>query len=342
MKLKSIGKKDIGKLFDEMKKEGRMYGLVNEYDRFLFREVDALSDPGAEYKHTILPPKKYFLPQVETIIKYKKNGWDANQAVKSAEKFVVWGARPCDIHAINLLDKIFAADNPDSQYLNRRKNGMVVGVTCQSPCDDKCFCYDIGTLDVAEGYDFLLTDLGAAFLVAVGTPAAEKIAKRLDVLKDASADETRKLDEIKRSRDKVFQKKLKTDVNQLPLLFKGGDAKPMWEDLGKKCLGCGSCNLVCPTCYCFDVLDKNEVNLQAGERIRKWDGCMLKDFTLVAGNEVFRKTKAGRLKHRWHRKFDYLMTKWGQSNCVGCGRCGRACLVDINPIDIVNGLTAKN
>jgi ferredoxin len=341
MKLKTINKKDIGMLFEELKKDRRMYGLVNEYDRFLFKEVETLSDPGADYKHTVLPPKKYFLPQIETLIRYQKDGWKENEAVAAKEKFVVWGARPCDIHAINLLDKIFEADNADSQYLNRRKNGMVVGVTCQAPCDDKCFCYDIGTLDVDSGYDFLLTDTGATFVVAVGTDAAEKIAKKLG-MKDAAAEETKKLDEMKKNREKVFTKKLKTEVNLLPLLFKGGDANPLWEELGKKCLACGSCNLVCPTCYCFDVLDKNEVNLQGGERVRRWDGCMLKDFTLVAGNEVFRKTKAGRLKHRWHRKFDYLMTKWGQSNCVGCGRCGRACLVDINPIDIVNGLSAKN
>ncbi|HRZ87156.1 MAG TPA: 4Fe-4S dicluster domain-containing protein [bacterium] len=342
MMKKVLQKRDLVKLFDTMKAAGKLYGLASEDGRYLFKEVNDLLEPGCDYWQTILPPKKYFLPQIETLLSYRKDGWDANQPAFDRTKFVVWGIRPCDIHAVNLLDRIFEADNPDSHYLTRRKNAMIVGFTCQTPCDERAFCADIGTLDVKTGFDFLLTDIGDRYLVMVGTEAAEKIEQKLPAFADAAPADEKKLGDVAAARVKAFAKRLKTAVEELPLLFKGSANNPLWEAEGKRCLGCGSCNLVCPTCYCFDVQDKNEVNLAGGERVRKWDGCMLKDFTRVAGGEVFRHSKAGRLKHRWHRKFDYLMTKWGQSNCVGCGRCGRACLVNINPIDIVNGLAGKS
>jgi len=88
---------------------------------------------------------------------------------------------------------------------------------------------------------------------------------------------------------------------------------------------------VCPTCYCFDVSDELDLNLQGGKRTRKWDACMLSDFAVVAGGENFRHSATERLQHRINRKFNYLMRKHERSVCVGCGRCVRACLADINP-----------
>ena len=115
---------------------------------------------------------------------------------------------------------------------------------------------------------------------------------------------------------------------------------PVWEEKAKTCFSCGSCNLVCPTCYCFNVKDDMNWDLKTGKRQRSWDGCLLDTFTEVAGGHEFRKNRANRIRHRLYRKGMYVPAKiGGQIACVGCGRCVGACLTDIaNPVAIYNRL----
>jgi ferredoxin len=113
---------------------------------------------------------------------------------------------------------------------------------------------------------------------------------------------------------------------------------PHWVELGERCLACGSCTNVCPTCFCFDVYDQIDMALEQGERWRKWDSCQLDLFASVAGGENFREHRAERQRHRFMRKGRYLFEKYEHLGCVGCGRCARACLVDITPVSTFNTL----
>ena len=116
----------------------------------------------------------------------------------------------------------------------------------------------------------------------------------------------------------------------------------MWSELGEKCFSCGSCTMVCPTCVCYNVKDNVEVNLQKGKRYRQWDSCMFFSFATVSGGENFRPTGTDRLKHRLHRKGKYMLERWGELGCVGCGRCVHACLVDIaSPVYAYNRLAKE-
>jgi formate hydrogenlyase subunit 6/NADH:ubiquinone oxidoreductase subunit I len=116
---------------------------------------------------------------------------------------------------------------------------------------------------------------------------------------------------------------------------------PLWEDLGEQCLGCGACTAVCPTCYCFDVYDEVNFDLQSGERFRVWDSCQFSQFATVAGGHDFRNGRSARLRHRFYHKFKYQASNGDLSACVGCGRCANACLVGINPIDVLGKLQKK-
>jgi formate hydrogenlyase subunit 6/NADH:ubiquinone oxidoreductase subunit I len=115
----------------------------------------------------------------------------------------------------------------------------------------------------------------------------------------------------------------------------------MWDAVGRKCFSCGSCNLVCPTCYCFNVKDEVAPDLAGGERKRTWDSCQLAEFATVAGGENFRKDRSARLRHRFFRKGKWIMERYGRLGCVGCGRCDRNCLVKINSVDIYTQLAGE-
>jgi len=135
-----------------------------------------------------------------------------------------------------------------------------------------------------------------------------------------------------------FPLKLNVPGRDLPSLLALSYKSPLWEELGQRCLACGSCNIVCPTCYCFDVREQISLDGKTGERYRVWDSCQLDEFARVGTGENFRKSRAQRLRNRFFRKGKYIPDMHHALGCVGCGRCARACLVDITPVDVWNSL----
>ena len=250
------------------------------------------------------------------------------------------GVHPCDINGISLLDKVFAEKNLDENYLKKRENLTIIGVECLVPCATESFCYRKESVLPWEGFDLFLTDVDNNFFVEIGSKKGEALIS--GVAKAATRLDAEKLEKIREERDDLFdknQRKLKPKLRDLPKLLKENYESPVWVSHGAKCFSCGSCNMVCPTCYCFDVRDSIELDLKHGDRSRSWDGCLLTDFTRVASGEIFREARAARLRHRTNRKDYYLFEKWGKSFCTGCGRCGKACLTKIvDPLDIANEL----
>ena len=117
---------------------------------------------------------------------------------------------------------------------------------------------------------------------------------------------------------------------------------PVWDDLGNRCLSCGNCTNVCPTCYCFDVYDEPNLDLKTGKRIRVWDSCQNQPFARVAGGENFREHRRDRKRHRFYRKFSYPVERYSRSFCTGCGRCSRTCMAEINLKDTIKELIKGN
>ncbi len=139
----------------------------------------------------------------------------------------------------------------------------------------------------------------------------------------------------------MFKKAVQGNINMLSHLLKESYDDMIWDVEGKKCLSCGACNIVCPTCYCFDVTDELNMDMKTGRRYRKWDSCQLTDFCKVASGENFRESVAARVRHRLFKKEVYLKKRFGRSGCVGCGRCIYACIANISIIDIYNQIMAK-
>ena len=310
-----------------------------EPDKYVFDLLKRGSEFASDYISSLLPPKKAMNPPKETLLRFTMDG-NAEPVVEAQDQ-ILFGVRPCDLHAIQLLDRIFEEGHPDAYYQEKRARTWIVGFDCMDPCDDECFCIDVGTLEAESGFDLLLTDLGNEVAITIGSDRGKALLKGFEVKESGEYDWAR-LKAAREDRLKAFPRKFKTGVYNLPLLFRSAYKSPVWEENGKRCLGCGSCTIVCPTCYCFDVQDDIALDLRHGERARRWDSCQLDDFAKVAGGHNFRAEKADRVRHRLNRKFLYLMNKYREPACVGCGRCGRVCLAKIKPVNIVNDLVAES
>lgn len=334
-----ISKNDIGTFCSNLKEGFTVYGVKQKEEGFyVFDEIDEFSDPLKDYIPTILPPKKYLFPQQETLLRFDTQPLPVVKPVIESRKQILFGVRPCDIHGIILLDKIFTADHEDKNYTQKRKDTVIIGMDCLEPCYEHAHCASVGCLDVDDGYDIMMTDIGDCFYTSIKTPQGEEIVRKYSKYTDAGEEERKRFLRLRNDREGKFENKIKTDISNLPLIFKNADNDPVWDELNDRCLGCGRCNIVCPTCYCFDVYDCMDLNMTSGERCREWDACTLKDFAVVSTGENFRSTRGQRLRHRFNRKFNYLMTRYNTSFCVGCGRCTRSCPVNIDVVETVNAV----
>jgi len=340
MALKMMDKGALTSFLDHLIEKGEVVGVKEKKKgQYVFDKLGSAAEFTTDYVGSLLPPHKYLMPQRETLGRFRMDG--TAEAEVTAEDRILFGVRPCDLHAIQIMDRIFAEDNPDVNYLAKRERTTLVGFDCMAPCDEECFCADVGSLDVESGFDLLFTDLGETYAITVGSGKGEVLLNGADV-KDSEECDWACVKAAREERRAQFPQKLDCGVYSLPLLLSGGQESPVWEQTGEKCLSCGSCTMVCPTCYCFDVQDVVDLDLAGGERVRVWDSCQLDDFAKVAGGESFREKRADRVRHRINRKFLYLMNKYERPVCVGCGRCARVCLAKIKPVEIVNELAAES
>jgi formate hydrogenlyase subunit 6/NADH:ubiquinone oxidoreductase subunit I len=195
----------------------------------------------------------------------------------------------------------------------------------------------MGTLSAGEGYDLHMVDLGDRYAIDVLTETGESVMQHAKAVA-ATDEDIERLNIVMSEKWPRFPYRLDFDINDLPSLLNMSMKSPLWNELGERCLACAACTNVCPTCFCFDVKDEINLDLQSGRRVRTWDSCQLDEFANVAGGHNFRKSRALRQRHRFMRKGRYILEAHKFLGCVGCGRCARACLVDITPVNVFNEL----
>jgi sulfhydrogenase subunit beta (sulfur reductase) len=142
----------------------------------------------------------------------------------------------------------------------------------------------------------------------------------------------------RRSLEKRRAFELDVEIRDLPEIFEMEYQSEMWNQLGDQCLSCGSCSMVCPTCYCYDVADDVELGSRAGSRTRFWDSCLFSSHALVGSGENFRGTREARIKFRFYHKQRGFVAEYGRPSCVGCGRCVSACPVHIDVVQVIDRL----
>jgi len=338
MSLRILGKGAITPLVNALMADYQVVGPQAKESKFAFGPITDPAQLRLDYDTTILPPKKVLQPPQERLATFTMQGKPRVEPVVEAGSTVLLGVHTCDLHAIRLLDKAFSQDYPDAHYLERRRQTVIVGLECLEPCDEHSFCKSMGTLTANEGYDLHLTDLGPAYMVDVATEAGEEFLSRYGATREATDADIRRLNEVLSAKWPRFTYRLDFDAAELPALLSTAYNHPLWDELGERCLACGSCTNVCPTCYCFNVFDEVNMVLTEGERHRCWDSCQLDEFARVAGGENFRQARAARQRHRFMRKGKYIYEKFGELGCVGCGRCIRTCVANISIVDGFNAI----
>jgi NAD(P)H-flavin reductase/NAD-dependent dihydropyrimidine dehydrogenase PreA subunit len=341
--MKIIAKEDFNNFVNSLIADDsfQVIGVKAKRDKFVFAPLDSSNELRLDYDVTLLPPKKYFFPQRETLFTYDlTGGFSAKGLPAEAKTTIIVGVHPYDIVALLHMDEVFRETKSDPYYFDKRNSSIIIGVNIQKMSKWN-FSPFMGSATTEYGFDLMLTDLGNRYAISVGSDKGEALLdKYAKNVTDALARDVQIVGQKKREIMNMPQQKFDFPTELIPeLLRKNYAQSSFWEKHSETCLACGSCVLVCPTCYCFDVKDNPDLSLDSGERIRTWDGCLLEDFAKVASGENFRPTRPTSYRHRYFKKGKYLYDRFGFISCVGCGRCSSNCLPDIaNPVKLFNDM----
>jgi sulfhydrogenase subunit beta (sulfur reductase) len=326
---KVLYKTDFNDFIDRLAKIQKLVAPVQCGERsFAFHEVTSGEEIAVKYIPTILPPKKYFLPQNETLVEYDKKlrKWEATLY---SEEFTVFGVHTCDLAGIQCLNVVFL-DPMDANYNMRKKKILIIGLECNDYCDGYASCGLMNNFLPNGGYDLFFTELRDSFLIHVNTLVGEELAAKMSMLKVAGKAEMDELKQLRARKSEIFKPEVNIKNSELKGLFERSFHADVWNDLNERCLSCGNCTNVCPDCYCYDMEDEADLNGNTGRLIRQWDSCQSRPFAMIAGGENFRPERGGRQRHRYMRKFNYPVEKYNRYFCTGCGRCSRTCMAKIN------------
>ncbi len=297
----------------------------------------ALRRTGSDlfFGYTVSPTgwKRYLYPPSSRLwsIHRSENGVSLRTDDESAPKLALLGMRACEIQSLKLLDRVFAeGEFKDRSYIRRRQSAMVIAVNC-TQAGQNCFCPSMQAgPGVTGGYDIALTEIldppAHYFLVKPDSPKGKEIVEALN-LEPASDDADQVIEETVNRTEVSIRKSV--DVENIRELLYRNYEHPRWDDVAGRCLTCGNCTMVCPTCFCATVEDTTDLAGMQAERTRLWDSCYNLDFSYIHGGSV-RPSEYARYRHWLLHKFGTWNDQYGSSGCVGCGRCITWCPAGID------------
>jgi ferredoxin len=264
--------------------------------------------------------KEAVFPKTERLYGYRVRGRQVELVDEPApdRARIVVGARPCDAAALSALDLLFGWDTVDEFYAARRAATTVLTVACREH-DEHCFCTSVGLGPAdARGSDALLkeTEPGVFHVQSLTAKGAALFAGAEEAGEDGGYAGPPK----------------RFEVGAVRQWLAGHFESPVWTREALRCLGCGACASVCPTCHCFDIVDEH------GARVRNWDSCQHGLFTLHASGHNPRQAQAQRQRQRLMHKFEIFPSRFGPLLCTGCGNCTRACPADLGVLSLLKAV----
>ena len=330
-----IAKENLSALFQMIAENQELYLPVEKAGQTNYAAWTPEVKVDLDTLKTVKSAKDAFFPQSEGLYSVKKEGKKMSvepQALKE-QNFVVFGMKACDVKGVEVLDRVFLVDPVDTFYKARREHGTIVALACHEP-EETCFCKVFG-IDAADPMADVATwmigeELYWKALTEKGNALTELVK---DLLTDAEEAP------VEAEKEAIHAIVEKLPYMNLSLEGWNGDAlsekfnSPVWEELYKPCLACGTCTFVCPTCQCYDIKDYTAGDTVS--RYRCWDSCMYSDFTMMAhGNN--RTSQMQRFRQRFmHKLVYYPANNDGMYSCVGCGRCVEKCPASLNIVKVI-------
>jgi sulfhydrogenase subunit beta (sulfur reductase) len=320
---KLVRKQSLEKLYNNLSANRKVYAPVIAHDK----QVEYKYNPGyseVTYDHirSTLSVKNIVFPKVENLFYYTNSKTESTVTdidLNNIQEVVLWGAHPCDNAAFATLRSIFCWDIKDEFFQKRLDKLAVIGLACHKS-DEFCFCTSVGLApDSTAGSDILLSRLsGGDFQAEILTQKGEDIYNtNKDLFENLSGEKVDTTTVIQKfSHDQVTKK------------LAGAFEHLFWIENSLRCIGCGACAYVCPTCACFDIQD--ETRGKEGKRYRSWDSCGFSLFTVHTSGHNPRHVQSQRWRQRIMHKFSYMPERNESLGCVGCGRCSSGCPVDMN------------
>lgn len=324
-----IRKDSLVKLFDILKQNRKtIYAPALKNGKVSFKVADNFSGMATDYIQTTQSSKEVAFPRTEKILDYSRNkdGMSAKGIdLQDIPEIILWGVRPCDAMGIGELNAIFNWDYKDEIYNNRLSHVTVFGFSCNKS-DEYCFCTSVGgNPGSTAGSDILFTQCGEN-----GDYIAEIITDKGTAIVSMASGLFEKANDIEKEKyiaDVPVRFNQENIREKLEKFFESDQ----WVEQSLKCLGCGACAYVCPTCACFDIQD--EAHGRTGSRVRCWDSFGFSLFTLHTSGHNPRDVQSQRWRQRIMHKFSYMPERLSVYGCTGCGRCSRACPADMNILE---------
>lgn len=339
-----ISKEKFPGFIDHLMGQHRVFGPVFQGEYHEYAELKASDEIDLSYQNTRLSPKGLFHPHSERMFQYSLAKGDpeagiVKEAPKDYSPRVILGIRPCDAKAFRLDDANFDTSTfKDPWWTKRRAVTTLVGLACNAPCRS-CFCTSVGTGPFdPTGLDALLTDVSTGFILQAVTDKGKQLVAGVaggEPVAPAMAETAAQLKKAAEAQLSVqFDPKAIADKDMLELFNAS-----FWDEVQFSCINCGTCTFLCPTCWCFDIQD--EVCDDRGDRLRIWDSCMFPLFTLHGSGHNPRSVKLQRVRQRFMHKLKYYQDKYHNGvACVGCGRCVKACPVNIDIREVARLMSA--
>ena len=295
---------------------------VRDCGRYCLERTDG--DLLFSHGPAVHPWKKYLSPPKVRIWQGRRHdgGTPIAEGPQSDPPYAFFGVRPCDLHAIGLLDRVFGSSEfVDPVYAPRRRQAFIVAVNCTLP-GATCFCAAMHTGPQASaGFDVVLTEVHEPprhyLVAAAGSTRGQKLLAAMDYGRAAE----KEVSEAKRAVAQAAARMDRSfDPSRLESIFPAGFDHPGWDEPAEKCLSCGNCTMVCPTCFCHTIEDSISPAGDHAERWRRWDSCFTREFSHMHGGSV-RSSVRSRYRHWLTHKFSTWVAQFGAAGCVGCSRC---------------------
>jgi formate hydrogenlyase subunit 6/NADH:ubiquinone oxidoreductase subunit I len=329
--MKFISRENLFVLLDGLKAD---YDVLVPYKKGIFRFYQSYISPSENIVigevRTTEPLKGFFTPAIEKVAE------DFNPEIPTEKRkpFAIVGVKACDLHGFLIQDQVFLKpDRPDPFYARAREDNLIISADCTLALDT-CFCLALGHNPYPEShFDINLSEVEGGFVVEAGSTKGRQTLESFKMLFEEASDSALENKGKIRKRT-VAEVQSKIEEHEVPhqdqyqgMIERNYESK-IWEEEAKRCVECGGCTMICPTCHCFVLSDQKEGDQFS--RCRQWDSCMFRDFAQVAGGGNPRSQLAMRLRNRFEKKFDYFPKVADLYACTGCGRCISGCPANID------------